>query len=338
MQRVLYGVGAFLGLLIVIGFLLPGTNRVTVSAEIDAPAATVFAQLNDQRRANLWSPVTAVDPNARIEFSGPARGAGATITWDGTIAGSGTRTIVESRPHEYIENLINGGEPGESRSRFELFPLPGGTRVDWTFEHDYGLNVVGRYFGVLIGGVIRRDNQAALSELAALAESLPRTDWSGLEIERLLVEPLTIAYRTTTSAPDPTAMSEALGDAYFEVLAFIDENRLSAAGAPLSIARAFSGACLSFDAAIPVRGLTDATPSRSGDVRIGRTFGGTVIRVRHVGPYRTLVETHRKIAAYLAALGIERDGDAWESYVSDPTEVDDANLVTYVYYPVRDRP
>ena len=26
-------------------------------------------------------------------------------------------------------------------------------------------------------------------------------------------------------------------------------------------------------------------------------------------------------AAYLAALGIERDGAAWESYVSDPTKV-----------------
>ena len=48
----------------------------------------------------------------------------------------------------------------------------------------------------------------------------------------------------------------------------------------------------------------------------------------------TLGATHRKIAAYLAALGIERAGDAWESYVSDPTKVPESELLTYVYYPI----
>ena len=36
-----------------------------------------------------------------------------------------------------------------------------------------------------------------------------------------------------------------------------------------------------------------------------------------------------------AATGIERNGDAWESYVSDPTKVAESELLTYVYYPVR---
>ena len=70
-------------------------------------------------------------------------------------------------------------------------------------------------------------------------------------------------------------------------------------------------------------------------MRIGRTYAGPVIRAKHVGSYRTLGETQRKIASYLAALDIERDGDAWESYVSDPTRVAESDLVTYVYYPVK---
>ena len=64
------------------------------------------------------------------------------------------------------------------------------------------------------------------------------------------------------------------------------------------------------------------------------TYAGNVIRVRHVGPYQGLGATHGKIAAYLAALGIERAGPAWESYVSDPTQVAEDELVTYVYYPI----
>jgi len=57
--------------------------------------------------------------------------------------------------------------------------------------------------------------------------------------------------------------------------------------------------------------------------------------VKHIGSYRELATTHRKISAYLAATGIERNGPAWESYVSDPGKVPEAELLTYVYYPVR---
>ena len=86
--------------------------------------------------------------------------------------------------------------------------------------------------------------------------------------------------------------------------------------------------------AIPVRGVTDATPRDGPGVRIGRTYGGPVIRVRHVGSYRNLTDTHRKITAYLAALGIERNGASWESYVSDPAKIAEQDLLTFVYYPV----
>ena len=126
-----------------------------------------------------------------------------------------------------------------------------------------------------------------------------------------------------------------MGDAYFEILNFIDAAGLEDAGAPLSITRSFSGANLVFDAAIPIRGDIEAAASSESGVQLGQTYSGTVIRARHIGPYRTLATTHRKISAYLAALGIDRNGDAWESYVSDPTKVAESELLTYVYYPIR---
>ena len=55
----------------------------------------------------------------------------------------------------------------------------------------------------------------------------------------------------------------------------------------------------------------------------------------HAPQGRDLSMTHRKAGAYLAALGIERNGPAWESYVSDPGKVPEAELITYVYYPVK---
>ena len=183
---------------------------------------------------------------------------------------------------------------------------------------------------------MKREFETGIAALRELAESLPRTDFGDLEVEHLVVQPLQIAYLPTTSPPEPAAISDAMGKAYFEILSFIDAQGLSEAGAPLSIVRGFAGSQLRFDAAIPVRGVTDATPRDGTAVRIGSTYSGAAIRVRHVGSYRQLGMTHRKIAAYLAAIGLDRIGDAWETYVSDPTRVPEAALQTDVYYPVRE--
>ena len=335
MQKLLYAVGGFVLILVLVGLALPRHASVSATTQIDANPATVFALVNDFHRVALWSPWVESDPNARIAYSGPGRGAGATMTWDGTIIGTGTQTITDSRPHTYLESVINPGEPGSARSWFDLEGGNGGTAVTWTFEVDYGYNLVGRYFALLLTGVVRRDYVKGLINLKDLAETLPRADFSDIEIEQIVVEALDIAYLSTASRPEPAAISAAMGNAYFEVLSFIDKHGLEEAGAPLSITRSFSGSELLFDAAIPVRGLSEAVPRDGAGVRIGSTYAGKVIRVKHLGSYRRLGDTHQKIASYLAALGIARNGDAWESYVSDPTRVAEEQLVTYVYYPVR---
>lgn len=335
-QKLVYAIGGLIASLIIVGFMLPRHASVNASIRVDTHAATVFALVNDFHRVRLWSAMLESDPNARVVYSGPERGVDATMTWDGTIVGSGTQVITQSRPVEYVEIAINPGEPGAAQSWFELDAGNGNTVVTWTFKIDYGYNLVGRYFARLLTAVVQRDYVRGLANLKSLAESLPGADFSDIEIDRIAVEAMPIAYLSTASSPEPTALSEAMGEAYFEILTFIDRQQLAEAGAPLSIMRSYSGSKLLFDAAIPVRGVTDETPRDGATVKVGQTYAGTVIRVKHTGSYRSLARTHLKIGAYLAALGIDRSGDAWESYVSDPTKVAETELLTYVYYPVAD--
>ena len=269
-------------------------------------------------------------------ISGPRRGVGASQSWNGAIIGRGSQTIVESVPYERVVSDLELSGRGRAVATFEFTPDEMRTEVTWRFDIPFGANLLGRYVGLALDRSIGKDYEEGLARLKSLAESLPRADFSDIEIEHIVVEALEIAYLSTTSLPEATAISEAMGDAYFRILSFIDEQGLVEAGAPISISREFTGSRLAFDAGIPVRGLSADTPRDRGPVRIGTTYAGPVIRVKHVGPYRTLGQTHDKIAAYLAALGIERNGDAWESYVSDPTRTAERDLLTYVYYPILD--
>ena len=334
LNKFVYSIGGVILALAVVGVFLPSQAVVERSTQIDASRATVFALLNDFHQVNKWSPWIEDDPNARIEIFGPRRGVGATVAWDGNIIGQGSQTIIESVPFERVATALDFGDQGKAGAVFDLRETDDGTEVVWTFNMDFGFNLVGRYFGLIIGGAVGDDYEEGLASLKSMAEGLPRTDFSDVIIEHIVVEAIDIAYQPTSSVPEATAMSDAMGKAFFNILGFIDENSLQEAGAPLSISRAFSGSEIHFDSAIPVRGITDNAPQSGRTVKLGKTYEGPVIRVKHIGSYRTLGRTHDKIAAYLAALGIERNGDAWESYVSDPTRTDEAELLTFVYYPI----
>ena len=207
--------------------------------------------------------------------------------------------------------------------------------MTWVWQRHFGLNLAGRYFGLLLDGIRGPVLEEDLTSLAAIAERLPPADFSDLEVQHIFVESSDIAYVTTTSAPQAGAVTSAMSDSFFNILNFVKRHGLIEAGAPISITRTFAGSNLVFDAAIPIGGLTGATPRTENSVKIGKTYEGQVIRARHSGAYASLGRTHDKIAAYLAAKGIARNGDAWESYVSDPNRRDESGLTTYVYYPIR---
>jgi effector-binding domain-containing protein/uncharacterized protein YndB with AHSA1/START domain len=334
LSKFIYSIGVLILALAVIGLFLPSRTNVERGITIDASPATVFALLNDFHQVNKWSHWLEDDPNARFDFFGPRRGVGATFAWDGNIVGKGRQTIRESAPFERIVYELKFDDQDTATTVFELSEVDEGTLLVWTFNMDFGFNLVSRYIGLIIGGVIAENNEKGLASLKSMAEGLPRADFSNVEIEHIVVKATDIAFQPTSSVPEATAISDAMGKAYFDILVFIDENKLQEAGAPISISRAFSGSEIRFDAAIPVRGVNGDPPRSSSSVKLGKTYEGPVIRAKHIGSYRALGGTHDKIAAYLAALGIERNGDAWESYVSDPTRTDESELLTYVYYPI----
>ena len=135
LKRLGVGLVLLLGAFIVVVWLQADDYRLTRSAVIAAPAAAVFAQVNDLRKWDDWSPWAKLDPNAKVTFSGPQSGPGATFQWSGNDkVGAGTMTITESKPNERVATRTNFIKPfaGTSNSDFVFSAAGGQTDVIWT--------------------------------------------------------------------------------------------------------------------------------------------------------------------------------------------------------------
>ncbi len=327
-SRLVAGAAAAVLLFFAAGMLLPATRSVERVATIGAWPATVFALVEDARRAAEWSPWVG---DGEPAFSGPAAGPGAAFSWAGNAPGS-RRVVAAERGARVVAALELDGT--SAVSLIELAPVEGGTHVTWRLELDYGNDLLARWGAVLRGDAFAAREEAGLAALTTLAENLPRADFGDLTVDSLVVQALPIAYRRVRTRPDPAAVSRALGQAFFDILAYLRRQGLDEAGPPLAVNRGFRGAELELEAAIPVASAAAAPAEGEAGIRFGRTYAGPAIRATHKGPYAGLAATHLKIAAWLAAYGIERDGDPWEVYVSDPARTPEAERVTLIYYPI----
>jgi hypothetical protein len=114
--------------------LQPSDFRVTRTAIIQAPAADVFAHVNNLRKWQDWSPWAKLDPAAKATFEGPAAGPGAVFKWDGNSqVGAGIMTVTESRPAELVRIQLDFVKPmaGTSTTEFTFKPQGNQTMVTW---------------------------------------------------------------------------------------------------------------------------------------------------------------------------------------------------------------
>jgi hypothetical protein len=122
--NILLGLAAILAALAIFIAARPSDFRVSRSATMAAAPAAVFAQVNDFRNWDAWSPWAKIDPNATTRFEGPSAGEGAKFFWSGNSdIGEGSMTIVESRPDELV------------RIRLDFVrPFAGTNDVEFTFR------------------------------------------------------------------------------------------------------------------------------------------------------------------------------------------------------------
>lgn len=112
------------------------------SAVLNAPAAAVFAQLEDFHAWENWSPWEKVDADLNRTYSGPERGVGARYEWSGNrAAGAGSMEIVGAAAGRQVAIDLRFSKPirAANPTVFTLNPLgPERVEVTWTMTSRRG--------------------------------------------------------------------------------------------------------------------------------------------------------------------------------------------------------
>jgi hypothetical protein len=151
----------------------PATFQVTRSTKINAPPATVFAQVNDFHNWNAWSPWAKMDPNAKNTFEGPESGKGAAFHWVGNNqVGEGGMTITESRPDQLVLLKLQFIKPFASTcdTGFKLQPDGDGTDITWTMSGQNNFMSKAMHLVMDIDKMIGTQFEEGLASMKAIAE------------------------------------------------------------------------------------------------------------------------------------------------------------------------
>ena len=335
--KVLYTVVIAIVIFVTTGIFLPRTVHVERSIEIDRPDSTLFTLLNSFATFSTWSPWSERDPSIIYQYSGPASGTGARMNWSGDprLSGSGWQEIIESKPSSLVRMQLDFEQQGRANSYFQIDSSASGALVTWGFDTNlvegqgfFG-SLLARYFGLFFDRWIGTDYEQGLVRLKAFAESLPATDFSGLEVDIVEAEPLDILYIVTDSSSEAGGVAASLAIAYQEITSFIAEHSIEIQAQPMAITRSWDARDYEFDAAIPVS-TTDV--ELSGNVRAGKSPSGRAVRVVHRGPYDRMSPSYEKLSAYMAVHGLKEGRVSWEHYISDPGQTPADEIITHIYF------
>jgi effector-binding domain-containing protein len=126
---------------------------------------------------------------------------------------------------------------------------------------------------------------------------------------------------------------ETLVDSFKSIYTYLEKQGIKPDGAPMTIYTSTDDTGFQFQAAVPVA-AEPANPPQ-GDIAVGKSPGGKVLKFVHRGSYDSMDSTYEAITNFLDTKSLEAEDLFFEEYVTDPLKTPEDKLVINVFVPVK---
>ncbi|MBD3288662.1 hypothetical protein GF337_07670 [candidate division KSB1 bacterium] len=174
LKWILYIILIIVALFLVVALFLPTAYNIERTIVINKPVETVYQYVLDFSKRAEWDPWIQNQPDATTDIAGPEKGVGAKWIWEGDEIGTGSITIVETKPNELIQSELEFISPRPSKSTvtWKFEEVEGNTEVTWGFSGKLGYPIE-RFVGLRMDAMIGPDFERGLQNLKEAVENLP---------------------------------------------------------------------------------------------------------------------------------------------------------------------
>jgi len=172
LKTFLWAILVVLILIVVVGLFLPTSYRVQRSIIIDARPQKVHEYVGDLSKWEDWTLWKEEDPTVVVTRGEKTSGVGASQSWVGD-SGEGALTITKDSKEEGIEyDLVFEGGKYVCQGTVTYDEIGGAdnTKVTWTMSGDMETPVIGGYFAMMMGSMVKEMFDRGLSNLKARVE------------------------------------------------------------------------------------------------------------------------------------------------------------------------
>lgn len=264
-------------LAVIVGLFLPSHAHIQRSIEISHNPQHIYDVLNNFRRFedSTGAGIKAEDPSVKFALSGPAYGPGATISWQGNGQTVGNGKLVNKSGSIDITNqstvtwdLTNDWHGKNKVFTLEVEPKQGQrvSTVTWSYDVDYGWNLIGRYSSLWIHGDPSTIIQYGLDSLQNMLAGVANVDYSKVHPGLYKTEATPILLVSTKAPRTVDDIDTAKTAAMKELQAAMAKLGVKAAGPTTTIRKEWGDTTFIFDYAVPINSTSLTVDGKAYDL------------------------------------------------------------------------
>ncbi len=325
---ILFFIGAFFG---------PKKYVVSRSTEINASISDVWNQVELYDNWKNWSPWIGVDPRAKYTLEGKDGEIGTTYRWKGdpNKTGRGSMvTVKKIKNQEFSYDLIFL-EPYEmvAKGAFYLSEKNNKTVIEWTSRGDVPFMQRTMMLFSSVDDMIGPSFESGLLKMKDFLEG--RIEAGDGNIEKYTVTEIMFEAKNYLGNKQEASIAEVMKQSFYQnnfkaIGEYVAENKITPTGPPATITWKWNendGTCT----IAPVFTVDQSVKVNDQAMKNYSVKSQKAIFVKHYGNYTEMHDAHDAIENYLQMHKLSHSL-VIEEYVNDPSEVEEKDLLTNIYY------